>query len=183
MVNVVRESLHQFVGGVLVGLAQFVHLLPRFGIQLAGIEVFQNGFGSVVLRKEVVTEAFLATSLQGRTVGTETYKVVLPGHVVGTFGILASAGLHVYFGGCTRLDGIGGCCARSYCDGEDEFTVVGNLIGYLFTFLVQHDNLSRIGQFQQVRNFAHRHFHHLARTFGGQGIGYGDGQCTFIFGT
>ena len=113
----------------------------------------------------LVTETALTRLLQGRTVGTEGHKIVLPSHVVQTFGILTAAGLHLNGLGLAFLNGIGSLATGSHRGREYHFVVIGNLIGDLRPFGIEYHNLCRVGQLQATGYFVHGHLHHLARTF------------------
>ena len=164
VVYMIGECAYQLIGCLRVCLAQFINLLPGVCIQFLGIHVFQYRCSSASLRKQVVAETAFTPCLQCRTVGTEAYQVVLPGHVVQTFGIIAAAGNYIIRVGSTGLDSISGCTIRFHRNRENNLLIIRHLIRNLLSVYVKHHNLRCIGQFQLGNDIAHRHFNHLSRT-------------------
>ena len=119
VVYMIGECAYQLIGCLRVCLAQFINLLPGVCIQFLGIHVFQYRCSSASLREQVVAETAFTPCLQCRTVGTEAYQVVLPGHVVQTFGILPPTSPYLHIDGSTGLDGICSRCIGSYRRRED----------------------------------------------------------------
>ena len=170
----VRDSVLQFGSCFRICLFQFSYLGTLFRIQFFRIERFQNRFRCVVLREKIVAKTTLSTSLQGRTIRTESAKIILPGNIVQTFGIIFTASNDIERCRCTRLNSVNSRSVRFYRSGENNLFVIRHLIRHLLTVNIKHYNLCCICQFQLGNNIAHRHFNHLSHPFKSQRIGHCD---------
>ena len=170
----VRDGILQFGSGFRVCLFQFGYLSTLFRIELFSIQRFQNRLRSVILRKKIVAETTFSTSLQSRTISTESAKIILPGNVVQTFGVIFTASNDIKRRRCARLNGISNRTVCPYRNGEDHLLIIRHLIRHLLTVDVKHHNLCRIRQFQFSDHIAHRHFNHLPCPFKSQRIGHCD---------
>ena len=172
MVNVIRDGILQFGSRFRVCLFQFGNSGTLFLIQFFSVKTFKNRFRSVILRKEVVAETTFTTLLQGRAIGTVSAQVILPCHVVQTFGIIAAAGNYIIRVGSTGLDSISGCAICFHRSRENHFLVIRHLIRYLLAIFTKHYDLSRISQLQLGCNVTHRNLNHFTCALQRQRIGY-----------
>ncbi len=170
----VRDSFLQFGGSFRICLFQFSYLGTLFRIQFFRIERFQNRFCCVVLREKVVAETTLSACLQGRTIRTKSAKIILPGNVVQTFGIIFTASNDIERSRCARLNSVNSRSVRLYRSGENNLFVIRHLVRYLLTVNIKHYNLRCVCQLQFGNNVAHRHFNHLSHPFKSQRIGHCD---------
>ena len=171
----IRTFTAQFGSGFRIGLFQFGNLSPGFFVQFFGVHSFQYRFGSIILRKQVITEATLSFGLQSGTVSAESHQIILPSHIIHTFGVAFTASLYIKSLGCTGLDGIRSGAIGSYRSREYHLAVVRNLIRHLLPVGIQYHNLCRVCQTQTVCNSLHRHLYHFIRALHGQRIGYRNG--------
>ena len=174
MIDMVRDGILQFGSGFRICLFQFGYLGTLFRIKLFSIQRFQNRLRSIILRKKIIAKTTFSTSLQSRTISTESAKIILPGYVVQTFGVVFTASNDIKRCRCARLNGISNHTVSPYRNGEDHLLIIRHLIRHLLTVDVKHHNLCRIRQFQFSDHIAHRHFNHLPCPFKSQRIGHCD---------
>ncbi len=170
----VRDSFLQFGGSFRICLFQFSYLGTLFLVQFFSVHTFKNRLRGVVLRKKVIAEASFASCLQGRTIRTESAKIILPGNIVQTFGIIFTASNDIERSRCARLNSVNSRSVRLYRSGENNLFVIRHLIRHLLTVNIKHYNLRCICQLQFGNNVAHRHFNHLSHPFKSQRIGHCD---------
>ena len=135
-------------------------ILARFRIKLFSIQRFQNRLRSIILRKKIIAKTTFSTSLQSRTISTESAKIILPGNVVQTFGVAFTASNDIKRCRCARLNGISNRTVSPTVTGRPPSHHTSP-IRHLLTVDVKHHNLCRIRQFQFSDHIAHRHFNHL----------------------
>jgi len=148
---------------------------PSLGdrIQFLLVAVFNHQFGHT-LQPYVISEGTFAIGLQSRTIGAVSRTVVLPSHIVHTFGIFLSKYSHLkeFLLRSTHLDGIYSTSSGCHISRENELAIMSQLIGDLCSSLIHHHKLCRVSKAKLFGNLFHAYFHQFTLTVNVKRIGH-----------
>ena len=172
MIYMIRNRAVKLTRCFRIRLLQLIDLRFSFRIQFACITGLYNRFRCVVFGPYIIAESTFAGSLQSRAISTESNQVILPCHIIHTFGIIASACLRIENSRHTCLNSISGSPVCLYRGRENHFLIISNLIRYLLPVSIEYNNLCRIGQLQFRSNITHGYLHHFTGTLHSSWVRY-----------